>query len=161
MLKPGGLFLVTVPYLNPARRLAAWLFGPGEKVDLDGRATYIAIMDGDPAGGAFHGQPPEGYVFHGYVLSPDCMRCMLADVGFAVEAKMPFSARWGLLDMEPLRRLAGVGLARRHVGHRIFAAPMRFVDLLERNHSALAFLIGAAVGNLRLYVAHKAIKPSA
>jgi len=161
VLKPGGLFLVTVPYLNPARRLAAWLFGPGEKVDLDGRATYIAIMDGDPAGGAFHGQPPEGYVFHEYVLSPDCMRCMLADVGFAVEAKMPFSARWGLLDMEPLRRLAGVGLARRHVGHRIFAAPMRFVDLVERRNSPLAFLIGAAVGNLRLYVAHKAIKPSA
>lgn len=155
VLKTGGVFLVTVPYLNPVRRLAAWLFGPREKMDLDGRDTFIAISYGDPPVGRLHGVPPDGYVFHEYVLAPNRMRRMLADSGFVVEDEMPFSARWGLLDVGPLRRLAGIGLARRHIGNKIGAAPLRIVDVLERNANSLAHLIGVVVGNLRLYVARK------
>lgn len=159
VLKPGGLFLVTVPFLNVTRRLAASLFGPREKIDLDGRQTYIEIIEGDPPGAVGHGHAPQGYRFHEYVLARDCMRKALARAGFVVENEMPFSSRWGLLDLAPYRRLAGVGMTKRHLGHKLAAAPLRLVDRVERGSAPearkIAHLIGALVGNLCLYVARK------
>ena len=87
------------------------------------------------------------------------MRRVLTQAGFIVEGEMPFSSRWGLLDHEGVRRLAGIGLHHRHVGHRLAGALLRLVDYIERKDGALfeatANLIGWLVGYLKLYVARK------
>jgi hypothetical protein len=73
--------------------------------------------------------------------------------------RMPFSARHGLLDLEPVRRLAGIGLLNRHTCHRMAASLLKLVESIERKDGApfeaMANLIGRLVGNLKLYVARK------
>jgi len=159
VLKPGGFFLVTVPFLNVSRNLSARWFGNREKIDLDGRATYIEVLDDFKPDAASRNVIPAGYVFHEYVLPAPYMRRVLAQAGFIVEKEMPFSSRWGLLDLEPVRRLAGIGLQNRHTGHRMAAALLRLVEYIERKDWApfvfTANLIGQLVGNLKLYVARK------
>jgi len=159
VLKAGGVFLVTVPYLNVSRNLSARWFGNRAKIDLDGRDTYIEMLVDFKPGAASENEIPAGYVFHEYVLPATYMRRVLTQAGFIVEGEMPFSSRWGLLDLEGVRRLAGIGLKHRHAGHRLAGALLRLVDYIERKDGALfeatAILIGWLVGNLKLYVARK------
>ena len=159
VLKAGGVFLVTVPYLNVSRNLSARWFGNRVKIDLDGRDTYIETLVDFKPGTASENEIPADYVFHEYVLPATYMRRVLTQAGFIVEGEMPFSSRWGLLDLERVRRLAGIGLQHRHAGHRMAAALLRLVEYIERKDGALfeatANLIGWLVGNLRLYVARK------
>lgn len=159
VLKPGGVFLVTVPYLNVARRLSARLLGTREKIDLDGRKTYIEVLREFEPSVASQDTVSAGFVFHEYVLPAMYMRRMLAQAGFEVESEMPFSSRWGLLDLEPVRRLAGIGLPNRHTGHRVAASLLRLVEGIERTAGTpfelAANLIGLLVGNLKLYAARK------
>lgn len=159
VLKPGGVFLVTVPYLNVSRKLSAQFLGHRGKIDLDGRKTYIEVLNEFEPRVAPRHTAPAGFVFHEYVLPAMYMRRMLAQAGFEVESEMPFSSRWGLLDLEPVRRLAGIGLPKRHAGHRVAGALLRMVEGMERAAGTpfelAANLIGLLVGNLKLYVARK------
>lgn len=156
VLKPGGVFLVTVPYINAIRSLAARIFGDRITTDLDGQTTYLRVSVSQ-----FRKEVPpvEGFVFHEYVLAPRVMRQALGDTGFNVETEMTFSAKWGLLDVAPYRRVAGIGHPRRHIGHKLAGAPLRIIDWVERRDNevanVVAGIIGCVCGNLRLYVARK------
>lgn len=159
VLKPGGLFLVTVPYVNKARNISARLYGNREKIDLDGRQTYIEVFKELNSAISHRNSVPVGYVFHEYVLSSLYMKQLLAEAGFSLEHEMPFSSRWGLLDLEPVRRLTGFDLPKRHTGHRFVALLLRLVESLEKRNEApfevIANFIGLLIGNMKLYVARK------
>jgi len=163
VLKPGGVFLVTVPHMNVVRKLSSRFFGSREKVDLDGRATYIEVRDDLNLAPASQTSIPDGFVFHEYLLPATYMRHVLTQAGFIVEKEMPFSSRWGLLDLEPIRRVMGIGLQTRHAGHRMAAALLRLIDFIESKDSPLfiatAGFIGRLLGNLQLYVARKPHSP--
>lgn len=157
VLKHGGYFFVTVPYVNLTRRIASRLFGDRLKIDLDGRETLIlvkrsGVIDTEPV-------PRTGFHFHEYVLSRSVVREALLRQGFVIVDEMPFSARWGLLDIQPYRRLAGIDLKRRGLRHRLAAAPLRAIDWIERQEGRLwgnlASAAGTLLGNLRLYVARR------
>lgn len=157
VLKRGGWFFVTVPYVNFVRSLASRFLRSCRKIDLDGRETLIlvkrpAVMEVEPP-------PRPDFHFHEYVLSPGVVRQALVRAGFVVVDEMPFSARWGLLDMQPFRRLAGIGLANRRLRHRLAAAPLRLIDWIERQPGplwrVLATVTGIFLGQLRLYVARR------
>jgi SAM-dependent methyltransferase len=155
VLRPGGLFFVTVPHVNFVRLMSGWLLGDRLKQDLDGQQAWLK----EGLTGARVDEAPGGFHFHEYVLSAGLMRRALREAGFTVIDEMSFSSRWGLLDLAPYRRLAGVGAPKRSIGHKLAAAPLRVVDWLERHPARLCELgataVGVCCGNLRLYVAAK------
>lgn len=155
ILKPGGLLFVTVPHVNLVRLISGWLLGDRLKQDLDGQLAWLK----EGLGEFRLDEAPAGFHFHEYVLSADVMRRALGEVGFKVVDEMSVSSRWGLLDIEPYRRLAGIGCQKRKLRHKLVAAPLRVMDWLERHPSRLcewgATAVGMLFGNLRLYVAVK------
>jgi hypothetical protein len=108
--------------------------------------------------------PPESYYFHEYGLSSSYMRHVLTKSGFQVEAEMGFSSKWGLLDIESFRNLAGIDKASRHLGNRLAASPLRLIGAIENCGwtltECMADFIALFLGNLRLYVARKPSQPT-
>ena len=93
VLRPGGIFLVSVPYENPLRRLLA-------RVRSARGATLLKTAAEEAVTGA-----PEGYSFFQYFYRADEFRMRLLSHGFAIESEQPYSLWRGLTDLAPFRWL--------------------------------------------------------
>lgn len=72
---------------------------------------------------------------------------------------MPFSSSWCLLEPEPVRRLAVIGLQNRHASHSMVAVMLKFVESIERKDGIrfeiIENFVERVVGTLMFYLAHK------
>lgn len=152
VIRRNGYFFMTVPHMNLSRRAAGAFRLWKHKIDLDGRESIHRenirqfIVE----------QPPAGYHFHEYIFTSEEMRRFLKQSGFRIVEEVVFSASHGLCDIEPYRRLAGIGKPTRTVIHKAWASPLRLIRFLEARTcfpcNVLSNMIGHLFGNLKLYV---------
>jgi SAM-dependent methyltransferase len=152
VLKPGGLFFVTVPHLNIARKLSALIWPRKYIVDLDHRLAYI-----EERLKAFtsHSSPSE-YHFHEYEFDSREMRRFLGKFGFSVLQEMPFSTMWGIRDLQPYWFFAGHDLSHPNFLHKIVRRVVRLTENIDSHPGTFAQFLSviqsALFGNLKLYV---------
>lgn len=152
VLKPGGLFLVTVPHLNVSRQLSALVSTCRHKTDLDGRVSTHR----DNVETFYLEQAPAGFHFHEYVLNSSEMRQHLYQAGFEIIEEVPFSLRWGLLDIEWFQNCYAPVRQNRNVFNKAFGAMLHTADVIEQRGGAIASkvsnFLGEMVGNMKLYI---------
>jgi SAM-dependent methyltransferase len=153
VLKPNGLFFVTVPHISFARWIQGKLSKQGYYVDLDDRRCFrrenVSSFIVEP--------PPENYHFHEYALETKELKTALSACGFAVVKTVPFSIRWGLADLPWTRQLRfAPSKPNRHLGNFAYRALLKIGDLIEERDKpafrSLCNVCGALVANLQLYV---------
>ena len=93
VLRPGGVFLVSVPYENPLRRLMA-------RVRSATGATRLQTAAREAVTSA-----PEGYSFFQYFYRAGEFRARLLSHGFTIIREQPYSLWRGLTDLAPFRWL--------------------------------------------------------
>jgi SAM-dependent methyltransferase len=91
VLRPGGVFLVSVPFENPIRRALAWT-RPAR------RGLVTRVVDGEGLTDA-----PRGMSFFQYFYRGSEFRQRLQSGGFDVIAEQPYSLWRGLTDIQPFR----------------------------------------------------------
>lgn len=152
VLKPGGLFFVTVPHLNLARRLQAMSKSSAFTVDMDGRSSFHMENVSEFK---VH-TPPEDYHFHEYVLDTAEMRRHLGAAGFTIIDEMAFSSIWGLMDLGWFQILLAPRKPKRNWSNRAFGGILRLVSTIEKAKGLLpeaaGSLLGECTGNMKLYV---------
>jgi SAM-dependent methyltransferase len=82
VLRPGGVFLVSVPYISPLRRLSA-LWQRDRKFVAEARSDVLG----------------SGQSFWQYAFGVREFSAMLRSVGFRVEGTHPYSILFGLYDL--------------------------------------------------------------
>jgi SAM-dependent methyltransferase len=110
VLRPGGIFLVSVPFENPIRRaLARW------QPKRHGMTTVAVDRESSS-------EPLEGHSFFQYFYRAGEFRQRLEAEGFEVLAEQPYSLWRGLTDLPPFRWVdnlyAGRTQDRREPGFR-------------------------------------------
>lgn len=96
VLRPNGILLISVPYLNPLRRAIApfrseWAHMPGEQVS----------------------DPKDGHSFFQYVYSPREFKARLDAAGLKVLGTQGYSVLWGMYELPMLGRALERAVARR------------------------------------------------
>lgn len=107
VLKPGGLFLITVPYANISRRIVVgWHLRLLRRQStplakrLDGRKASWTICQRPTVAPS----PVQNYHFHEYIQSIPEFCHYLNEAGFDCEVIVPFSIKYGLRDYEFFRK---------------------------------------------------------
>ena len=152
VLKPDGYLFVTVPNINPVRRISSRYRKTAYSIDLDNREAYYEedkrkfILD----------IPPKGFHFHEYHFSPCETRKFLSENGFSVIEETSFSPMAGLWDIHFYMELVGRGKKKRSLLNKAFAAPIRYCSYMESHDSLLFRFLSDVncmiVGNLRLTI---------
>jgi SAM-dependent methyltransferase len=93
VLRPGGIFLVSVPFENPIRRVLA-------RSQPNRHGLMTVIVNRESAS-----EPPEGHSFFQYFYRGPEFRQRLEAQGFDVLAEQPYSLWRGLTDLGPFRWL--------------------------------------------------------
>lgn len=89
VLRDDGVLLVSVPYLNPLRRLLTWWGRPGWHFVPEARESTA----------------PEASTFFQYAFTPREFRRQLEAAGFQVLETQPYAVLWGLAELPVLKRL--------------------------------------------------------
>jgi SAM-dependent methyltransferase len=124
VLRPGGVAVVTVPYLGPARRLARLASWPrarmrtspavrrlARKPPVAGTTAAEARRGTRPGWAADYTVGPDGWAFYQYQLTKAQMRACIASAGLGVEREFVEFHDEGVLHT--FGRLAGRWDARR------------------------------------------------
>jgi ubiquinone/menaquinone biosynthesis C-methylase UbiE len=105
VLKPGGIFLVSVPFENPVRRTLA-------KLRSESCGLVVRAVDQESKGEA-----PEGLSFFQYFYRGPEFRRRLEAQGFEVLNEQPYSLWRGLTDIDPFRWLDNLYAGRARTKH--------------------------------------------